>query len=225
MLRSFGKKLGGYRVMSARNKYLVDAHGITKDTYSNQLIYYNRFFKKGQKLLDLGCSTGRFVLCDPENITGVEHDGNLVKYGQEHGLNIVQADINAERLPFEDNTFDGVNMRHIIEHFHDPEPVLKEVYRVLKFGGKVVVWTPDIERTKWCFWNSTSHYSPFTKRKAFKMAQEVGFKDIQVSNSRLSLTGLGWLARRGINANKVLDSINWLGIKDRNILLIGVKAS
>ena len=31
-------------------------------------LYYEMFFKKGMKILDLGCSTGTFVLNDPKNI-------------------------------------------------------------------------------------------------------------------------------------------------------------
>jgi predicted SAM-dependent methyltransferase len=53
---------------------------------------------------------------------------------------------NVNKLPFEDNSIDLIYSSHVIEHFDFKEgfDVLKEWYRVLKIGGKVVIETPDL---------------------------------------------------------------------------------
>ena len=53
---------------------------------------------------------------------------------------------NAEKLPYEDETFDLVITRLSLHHFVNPEKMFHEMKRVLKKGGKLVVW--DMEATE-----------------------------------------------------------------------------
>src|SRR5688572_20395135 len=46
------------------------------------------------------------------------------------------------KLPIESNTFDGVVLAEVLEHVSDPKQVLKEAYRVMKTGGKLMITTP-----------------------------------------------------------------------------------
>lgn len=52
---------------------------------------------------------------------------------------------NAEALPYEDGTFDLVITRLSLHHFVNPETPFKEMERVLKKGGRLVIW--DMEAT------------------------------------------------------------------------------
>ena len=45
----------------------------------------------------------------------------------------------AERLPFLADSFDWVHMRSVLYHFFDPYIALKEAYRVLNEGGKIMI--------------------------------------------------------------------------------------
>lgn len=67
----------------------------------------------------------------------------------------VKADLN-HRLPFDDATFDGVLALEIIEHLEAPRAFVRELARVAKPGGTVVISTPNITslRSKLRFlWN------------------------------------------------------------------------
>lgn len=67
----------------------------------------------------------------------------------------VKGDLNL-RLPFDDATFDGVLALEIIEHLEAPRAFVRELARVVKPGGTVVVSTPNITslRSKLRFlWN------------------------------------------------------------------------
>jgi predicted SAM-dependent methyltransferase len=59
-----------------------------------------------------------------------------------------KADIKADalNLPFDDNSVDEILASHIIEHFnfHEGFKAIKEWYRVLKEGGKLVIECPDL---------------------------------------------------------------------------------
>lgn len=45
-------------------------------------------------------------------------------------------------LPFNDNYFDSISILDVIEHIHNQNAILLELYRVLKPGGKIIVTTP-----------------------------------------------------------------------------------
>lgn len=112
---------------------------ITLPTYSitsqHGMTYQNKI-----KILDLGCGDGWFVkkLSELEGIEAMGVDINL----KEETKNLLK--ISAYRLPFFSNSFDYVLTIEIIEHLHPK--VYKEIKRVLKPGGKLIVTSP---KPKW----------------------------------------------------------------------------
>ncbi len=59
----------------------------------------------------------------------------------------------AERLPFDDDTFDDVFASHVLEHvpWNRTQAALTEVLRILKPGGRFEVWVPDFEYIVDCY--------------------------------------------------------------------------
>ena len=98
-------------------------------------------------LLDLGCGPGIVtVAMAPDVREAVAYDltpemlDKAKQRCQEAGLKNVRFELgSAEHLPFEDESFDSVVTRLTIHHFLDPRRVMKEVVRVTRRNGKVVV--------------------------------------------------------------------------------------
>ncbi len=58
----------------------------------------------------------------------------------EPGPGVIRGDIH--HLPFQDESFDGVICKSVLEHVADPRRVAGELYRVLKKGGKGFLYVP-----------------------------------------------------------------------------------
>jgi len=102
---------------------------------------------KDKHILDCGCGRGKYVLKllqQSAHVYGVEYDPEKVrayKKLKNHSDHVVQGNI--ERLTFEDARFDLVLLNEVLEHVSDEEAVLKEIFRVLKPGGHLVLFSPN----------------------------------------------------------------------------------
>ena len=82
---------------------------------------------------------------NPEKITGVDISEGMLEVGRrkvrerqlEHLIELQSGD--SENLPFEENKFDAVTVAFGVRNFENLERGLREIYRVLKPGGRVVV--------------------------------------------------------------------------------------
>lgn len=107
--------------------------------------------RPGQKVLDLAAGTGdismlfadrvgangKVVMSDiNESMLGVGRD-RVIDRGYAGRIDFVQA--NAEKLPFESNTFDIVSIGFGLRNVTDKDAALREMHRVLKVGGQARV--------------------------------------------------------------------------------------
>ena len=91
------------------------------------------------KILDIGCNGSDFhsyIEKTHKEVYGM--DIEVTNYR----LNMVKAD--AHYIPFKEKSFDCVFAGEIIEHLIDPATFLKEIERILKNGGLLVLTTPNI---------------------------------------------------------------------------------
>ena len=88
------------------------------------------------KILDLGCGIG--ILSDlypNKDIIGVDISDGMLSFNKNRWVKA-----SAENLPFSDGYFDFVVCRSLLHHLPSALVGLKEIFRVLKKGGKVVMW-------------------------------------------------------------------------------------
>lgn len=97
------------------------------------------------KLLDVGSGNGYLkYFCDFGNIDwhGIEIWEERLKECESLGYHMHRCDLDTETLPFEKETFEVVVASHVIEHLKNPGYAIKEMYRVLKTNGLLIVGTP-----------------------------------------------------------------------------------
>ncbi len=100
----------------------------------------------GAKLLDVGCGSGAFL--DSVRDVAPEFEGcdfNVGQYEDESTrTRIKRVDLNQESLPYPDDGFGAVTCLDVLEHVLNPYGILRELLRVTRPGGYVIVSTPNI---------------------------------------------------------------------------------
>lgn len=117
-----------------------------------------KYFKRCHNILDVGCGSGVFVALDPKRISGIDSNPETVTLCRRNKLDVRKGI--ATKLPFKDNSFDGIHCAHVIEHLQpkDAYIFLKEASRVLKKNGILVIRTPLL----WDgFYNNLTHIKPY----------------------------------------------------------------
>lgn len=90
--------------------------------------------QKNSKILDVGCGTGKLASFWQKNgydVIGVDISDKALKITNGFNVKTIKADV-LKKLPFEDNTFDLVYSDGLLEHFTNPNLIIKEKFRVSK---------------------------------------------------------------------------------------------
>ena len=67
----------------------------------------------------------------------------FIRKCEARGIEARRGDLN-EPLPFEEDSFDAVVANQVLEHLHNTDLFITEIYRVLRPGGYAVVSTPNL---------------------------------------------------------------------------------
>ncbi len=114
--------------------------------------------RPGERLLDVGCSTG-IMLAVMSAVygthgVGIDFSGAAVSTAAScnpYGNRFFSAD--ALRLPFADGAFDMAMSYGVIEHVSDHEAMVSEMARVLRPGGRLLIYTTcRRDRWTWHWW-------------------------------------------------------------------------
>ncbi|MBI5153351.1 MAG: class I SAM-dependent methyltransferase [Parcubacteria group bacterium] len=117
-------------------------------TYGHKFIAkFIRPYIKSKKVLDIGCWTGQLeglIQKDVTTLIGIEPNREAVKFAKlcHPGTTFLVA--SADHLPFHNRSFDVVLLLDVLEHVppNTEEIVLKEICRILKKGGILILTTP-----------------------------------------------------------------------------------
>jgi len=100
--------------------------------------------RKGLNILSLGCAAGRDIwhLVGDHQVCGIDFSETGVAIAREHGIEAIKGSI-TDPLPYEDNSFDILIAKDVIEHVLDPVSVMEEIHRVLRPDGHLVINIPN----------------------------------------------------------------------------------
>jgi ubiquinone/menaquinone biosynthesis C-methylase UbiE len=142
-----------------------------------ELFLYLLDKKRGEKVLEIGCSSGRLTR-HLGNVTAIDTSKNMLKIAKRKNpkAKVVEADM--FNLPFKNQSLDKVVIMRVWNHLNmeDLYSVLREARRVLKRRGVVVF---DVEEE-----NVIRKIVNFFYKKIFRIK---GFKVYQYSLEKISL--------------------------------------
>jgi ubiquinone/menaquinone biosynthesis C-methylase UbiE len=110
-----------------------------------------------RRILDAGCGNGRysaFMLRNSDaHVTAIDLSRNMLARARRRlasdRVGHLKADLT--RLPFADGVFDAAVCGWVIEHLSDPRPGLRELARVLRPGGRLLLMaTENTFAGRWC---------------------------------------------------------------------------
>lgn len=115
-----------------------------------------RFFmrQKLEKILDLGCGTGRHTLYLAKNgfkAYGCDASESALKIAREMVKNVEFKKCDMTSLPYKNNFFDGILCHFVIQHgrIGQIKKAISEIHRVLKKGGILYLSVPSVKHPEY----------------------------------------------------------------------------
>jgi 2-polyprenyl-3-methyl-5-hydroxy-6-metoxy-1,4-benzoquinol methylase len=172
------------------------------------------------RLLDFGCGAGSFLKTMADQgwaVTGLDAAvGAVERVRAEHRLTALVG-----TLPHPDlrpGSFDVVTMWHSLEHVHRPLELLREAFRLLVPGGKLILATPNIDSLpyrvfgrSWFGLDLPRHLTHFTPDTLTAMLLAAGFRPDPVRHLRHSdwLRSSARLATRNGTGGAFAKALTW----------------
>jgi SAM-dependent methyltransferase len=167
------------------------------------------------KYLDIGAGHGDLIrlLSNEFNLepTACDYTGELMRIP---GVAVDVVDLNTDALPYGDAAFELVTCTEVIEHLERYRYTFREIFRILKPGGTLVVTTPNVlnlrSRIRYLLFGFFSLFGPLHLQESqryltgghinpvsyFYVAHalsDAGFTDISVSIDKRQRGSMGWL--------------------------------
>ena len=157
------------------------------------------------RILDVGCATGVFL--DEARRAGFQEIGvdllpSAVAYARDR-LGVDSRLGVLEEMGFSSAQFDAVSLFQIIEHVPDPAGLVREVARLLRPGGVLLLTTPDrrgllarLTGQRWFEYYNEEHLTYFDQRSLRRLLTDGGFTIVSFRTEFGRAFTLGYVAER-----------------------------
>jgi 2-polyprenyl-3-methyl-5-hydroxy-6-metoxy-1,4-benzoquinol methylase len=143
----------------------------------NKLNLINDLQASKGKILDIGAGTGDFLSVAKENgwsTIGIEPSERAKDIAKNKGVDFVESTANLES-----HTFDVITMWHVLEHVPDLDFQIKELKRLLKPSGSLIVAVPNFKSFDaqyygefWAAYDVPIHFWHFSKKAIQSLFQK-----------------------------------------------------
>jgi 2-polyprenyl-3-methyl-5-hydroxy-6-metoxy-1,4-benzoquinol methylase len=148
---------------------------------------------EGGQFLDFGAGQGDFLKSMVQSPFKFMYHGVDLMYSKVQGANWYVQDLN-KKLQFKDAQFDVVSCIEVIEHLENPRQIVRDLARVLKPDGLLILTTPNNESWRSivsyifrghfvAFTNSSypAHITALNQMDIYRILTECGFKRMEVT--------------------------------------------
>ena len=149
--------------------------------------------------LDAGCGTGGMLasLARYGDVTGLDRSSDALHFARQRGAHkLVQASI--ARIPFAEQRFDLVTSFDVLYHrgVADDEEALREIARVIRPGGKLLVRVPAFESLKSRHDEAVHTRQRYGKKELTEKLRRAGLEPVFVSFANCLLFPVAFLRRK-----------------------------
>lgn len=161
-----------------------------------------------RRLLDVGCGSGYLAKLLKARVPdlvvhGVDISSRALERARSHVDQVWQVDLDKADLPVPSGQYETVTCVEVLEHLYDPDHALREIARVLAWGGRVVVTVPNLAYWRYRLDLLRGHLPPpaadrrhlrqFDHRLFAETLTRAGLYPVGMTGYGLRL---GWLVRR-----------------------------
>lgn len=170
---------------SKRSMFEKAYHYIKTIALKNKLALINKLHSEKGSLLDIGAGTGEFLNVAKKNgwnVLGVEPNQKAKENAIKKGVPFAES-----TTILENNSFDVVTMWHVLEHVPDLDFQIKELKRLLKPNGTILIAVPNFKSydakhygNYWAAYDVPRHLWHFSKTSIKLLFDKQGMKLIKV---------------------------------------------
>ncbi|OGY51286.1 MAG: hypothetical protein A3J59_02340 [Candidatus Buchananbacteria bacterium RIFCSPHIGHO2_02_FULL_56_16] len=139
----------------------------------------NRFASQcsaGGTILDVGCGSQPYRhLFASQRYIGIDIEGG----GHSQSQKNVEAFFDGQHIPYGDASFDAVIITEVLEHADDPVALIREINRVLKADGKLLVTMPFV----WDEHEQPYDFRRFTRFEHQRLLERNGFRVVSIQKT------------------------------------------
>ena len=173
------------------------------------------------RLLDIGCGVGDFLLQVKKlgwEVMGIEPSDQAANIAQSRLGFAPLKPTDYEKLP--DQSFDVITMWHVLEHVDDLKSQTKELNRLLRPGGRLVIALPNYQsfdcqyyNDKWAAWDVPRHLNHFSQSCLQDILNTVDFKYLDTQRLIWDAFYISFLSEKYLGHNLPLIRGAWVGLK------------
>ena len=192
-------------------------HFIKNIAIKNKLKLINSQSQKG-KLLDIGAGTGDFLVVaknDGWQITGIEPGEKPKSIAINKGVTFAN-----DLSELENNSFDVITMWHVLEHVPDLEFQIKELKRLIKPSGTIIIAVPNFNSFDalyygkfWAAFDVPRHLWHFSKTAIEKLFAIENLKLVKVLPMKFDSFYVSLLSEKYKNGKMNFIKAFWIGWK------------
>lgn len=167
-----------------RNLFEKIYQTVKKKAIQNKLNLLQNILPTKGNLLDIGCGTGDFLFeakSKEWNCTGVEPNPKAKELALAKNINLID-----DTKSIKNDSFDIITMWHVLEHIPDLEKQIRELHRLLKPNGTLILALPNYKsydaqyyKKYWAAYDVPRHLWHFSQNSIQPLFSPFGFKLVE----------------------------------------------